>query len=34
LGVVGVLLLAVVGLAYKHGLPKAESVKTFVSLWK
>ncbi len=34
LGVVGVLLLAVVGLAYKHGLPKAESVKTIISLWK
>lgn len=34
LGVVGVLLLAIVGLAYKHGLPKAESVKTIVSLWK
>lgn len=34
IGVVGVLLLAVVGLAYKHGLPKAESVKTIVSLWK
>jgi len=34
LGVVGVLLLAVIGLAYKHGLPKAESVKTIVSLWK
>lgn len=34
LGVIGVLLLAVIGLAYKHGLPKAESVKTIVSLWK
>lgn len=34
LGVVGVLLLAVIGLAYKHGLPKAESVKTVVSLLK
>ncbi|MBX9580273.1 MAG: hypothetical protein K2X87_08200 [Gemmataceae bacterium] len=34
LGVVGVLLLAVIGLAYKHGLPRAESVKTVVSLWK
>jgi hypothetical protein len=34
LGVVGLLLLAVVGLAYKHGLPKAESVNTVVSLLK
>ena len=32
--VVGVLLLAIVGLAYKYGLPKAESVKTIMSLWK
>ena len=31
---VGVLLLAVVGLAYKYGLPKAETVKTILSLWK
>jgi hypothetical protein len=32
--VVGVLLAAVVGLAYKHGLPSADGVKTVLTLWK
>jgi hypothetical protein len=32
--VIGVVLLAVIGLAYKHGPPKAESVKALLSLFK
>jgi hypothetical protein len=32
--VAGVLVLAVIGLAYKHGLPKAESIKLLLSLFK
>jgi hypothetical protein len=34
LGVIGIVLLAVIGLAYKHGPPKAESVKALFSLFK
>ena len=34
LGVLGVLLLAIIGLAYKHGLPKAENVVGLLSAIK
>ena len=33
-GVLGLVLLAVAGLAYKHGLPSADAVKAFLSLRK
>ena len=31
---IGVLLLAIIGLAYKHGPPKAECVTTVISLFR